>query len=358
MEEINPNQVNNLIDNNINRNNIEQALDINKLNPSLLKVDSGTQLVKRKVVGGVLTGTGITGLVGAGIAGTLVAVKVGGTGVVTALAGLVGAAAAPWVAIAIAGIAVAALIALTVTGIYLLATKPEDKDLKKIYNNLLQAAKDKTTKEKEFEQIKSEIENLGKNFTKIEENKAKAVFDPKLTGDAPTDQQINSQKDIIQKMLENDKIKGEISNLEKKASTLKNEINNLNLRIQFYNIELVQAVRGKVNKSEDKNKKISSLINGVFKQSPQIIGNFFSKEKEIDNENEKEIDDENEKEIDDEDKKEIDNKDKKEINNNNNINNNLNQNDNNNNFDKKDEDNNMNNNDIKNNDIKNNESDD
>ena len=62
--------------------------------------------------------------------------KVGAAGIVSGLAGLVGAAAAPWVAIAIAGTAVAALIALTVTGIHLLATKPDNKDLKKMQQEM------------------------------------------------------------------------------------------------------------------------------------------------------------------------------------------------------------------------------
>ena len=87
------------------------------------KITSGSSLTNRKVVGGILTGTGIAGLVGAGIAGTLVAVKVGVTGVVSALAGLVGAAA-PWVAfVAIP----AALVVITAIGFALLSAKPSQE---------------------------------------------------------------------------------------------------------------------------------------------------------------------------------------------------------------------------------------
>jgi hypothetical protein len=81
---------------------------------------NGKSIAARKVVGSVLTGTGIAGLVGAGIAGTLVATKIGVAGVVAALGGVVGAAAAPFVAFVAIPVT---LVALTEIGAFCLSTK-------------------------------------------------------------------------------------------------------------------------------------------------------------------------------------------------------------------------------------------
>ena len=296
---------NNPIEDNIdpNSNNIKQVLDINKLNPSLLKVDSGTQLVKRKVVGGVLTGTGIAGLVGAGIAGTLVAVKVVGTGVVTALAGLVGAAAAPWVAIAIAGTAVAALIALTVTGIYLLATKPDDKDLNKTNNDLIQLKDDLTNKIEKLNLIENNIKSLRTkaDVHKKRESSSENEEIDNENGENDSDRIISLMNEL-EKFEKDGKIEDEISELSKDASDLKKEIKNIRFQIAKRELTLANAAKGKENNLKKLTEELSTFKEAMFEEASQIFASLSGKKEEIDNE----------------DKEEIDNEDKKEINNNNN----------------------------------------
>ena len=278
----------------LDSNSIKQALDINKLDPSLLKVDSGTQLVKRKVVGGVLTGTGITGLVGAGIAGTLVAVKVWGTGVVTALAGLVGAAAAPWVAIAIAGTAVAALIALTVTGIYLLATKPDDKDLKKILDAITQARNALSSKIKEQNDKKDELEKLEAEAAAPKEQEIvlenEKIVDENVKNNTES---LTSLLSKAQKIKKDNETKKEISDLNKKISDLENEIQNLCFEITILELTFAQAVEGKSNNLKKEHEELSTFIEKIRKKSSQTLKTHDRKKGGIDNEDKKEINNNN-----------------------------------------------------------------
>ena len=232
-------------------------------------------------MGGILAGVGTAGA----IASAAALIKVGAAGIVSALAGLVGAAAAPWVAIAIPAVSVA----LTVTGIYLLATKPDNKDLKKIHNNVIQAKKDLSTKIKELDKNKNKLEKLKTEAVASKEREG--IFEKKEISDESIKNNSNQALFLmneLEKVQKDDEIQNEISELNKNMSDLEKEIKNLRVQIAKWELILHTAAKNEANNLEKEKGKFSTFEKVMLEDASQIVAILNNKREKnnINNSNE------------------------------------------------------------------------